>query len=96
MATDEQIKARQDLIKHLASLTAEDAAAEINIEAALLAGNNERAMQAEADKLKQEVANYQKITAFDKVAGVFTDNSLTGSVNIDAKGIAGQTYKVQQ
>lgn len=96
MATDEQIKARADLIKHLASLTPEEAAAEINIEAALLAGNNERAMQAEADKLKQEVANYQEITAFDKVAGVFTDNSVTGTVNIDANGIAGQTYKVQQ
>jgi len=53
MATDDQIKARQDLIKHLSSLTEQEAAAEINIEAAFLAGNNEQAIQAEADKLKQ-------------------------------------------
>lgn len=96
MATDEQIKAREDLIKHLAILTGEEAAAEINIEAALLAANNEQAIQAEADKLKQEVANYQEITAFDKVTGVFTNNSLTGTLGFDKDGIAGQTYKVQQ
>lgn len=95
MATEEQIKARKDLIKHLASLTEEEAAAENNIEAAFLAAeNSQMAIQAEADKLKQEVA--KEITAFDKVAGVFTNNSVMGTINLGENGISEQTYKVQQ
>lgn len=39
MATDDKNEAREELIKHLASLTKQEAASEIQIESAFLAGN---------------------------------------------------------
>lgn len=95
--TEEQAKSHQDLIKHLASLPEADAASEIKIEAAFLASSNDDiAVAGIADKLKQEVDKYKEITAFDNVAGVFTNNSITSTTHFDGQGVAGQTFKVQQ
>ncbi len=96
MASQDEINQYQDLLKHLASLPEAEAANEIRIEAALLTGTNDDvAVVGMVDKLKQDIASYNKITDFDQVAGVYAQNAATSTTSFDDNGVSGQTFKVQ-
>lgn len=88
---------RQAFIKDVADLSEAEAKAAIHKQANSEVGQYGKDVVAvREDHLTQDLAKYKEITPFDKVAGVFTQNSVTSTTTLGGEGIAGHTAKVQQ
>ena len=88
---------RQALIKNIAALSEVDAKIEIHNQATKEVGQYGKDVVAVREShLTEDLAKYKEITPFDKVAGVFAQNSVTSSTTFNNEGFAGHTGKVQQ
>lgn len=88
---------QQQFIKNIADLPETEAKAAIHKQAHNEVGQYGKDVVAVREgHITEDLAKYKEITPFDKVAGVFTQNSVTSTTAFNKDGFAGHTAKVQQ
>jgi hypothetical protein len=88
---------QQQFIKNIADLPETEAKAAIHKQAHNEVGQYGKDVVAVREAhIKEDLAKYKEITPFDKVAGVFAQNSVTSTTAFNKDGFAGHTAKVQQ
>jgi hypothetical protein len=88
---------QQQFIKNIADLPETEAKAAIHKQAHNEVGKYGKDVVAVREgHITEDLAKYKEITPFDKVAGVFAQNSVTSTTAFNKDGFAGHTAKVQQ
>lgn len=88
---------QQQFIKNIADLSEAEARVAIHKRAHNEVGQYGKDVVAVREgHITEDLAKYKEITPFDKVAGVFAQNSVTSTTAFNSDGFAGHTVKVQQ